>query len=39
MSIMTNIKTPYLINPRLFNLIIDKMAISVSSSCDINLDI
>ena len=39
MSIMTNIKTPHLINPRLFNCVIDKMTISVNSSYDINLDI
>lgn len=39
MSIMTNINTPHLINPRLFNYIIDKMTISENSSCDINLDI
>ena len=39
MSIMTNIKTPHLINPRLFNHIIDKMTISANGSYDINLDI
>ena len=39
MSIMTNINTPHLINPRLFNHIIDTMAILVISSCDIKLDI
>ena len=39
MSIMTNINTPHLINPRLFNHIIGTMAILAISSFDIKLDI
>ena len=39
MSIMTNINTPHLINPRLFNRIIVTMTILAISSCDIKLDI
>ena len=39
MSIMTNINTPHLINPRLFNHIIGTMTILAISSRDIKLDI
>ena len=36
---MTNINTPHLINPRLFNHIIGTMTVFVNSNGDIDLDI